>query len=442
MSAVPTRHQLAAYSAPAVPLSMLMMQLIVYVPPFYASEMGLDLATVGLVFFVARAWDALIDPLFGNLSDRTRTRWGRRKPWLALGMPVLVALIWAFCQPPGGVGALYLGVIALLFYVALATLQIPYLSWGAEISRDYHQRTRINGWRESGGMLGTLLATGLPLLALRGEDPPLRDILLVFTVTVSVLLPLAVGWALTATPAAAVHQGGRHGLRAALGGARRNRPLLRLLAGVFLLWLGGAVWNAMVLFMVQFTLALPRSAFLWFVFAQYLCGVLCLPLAVRLGNSMGRHRALVVGALAFFLLAPLFLLVGEGNFAGALAVFLAMGAVTPFIWVMPPALVGDAVEYGMFKGAGDDAALYMALYFFVQKAALAVGVGLALPLAGVLGFDPGAGSGTTALAFVALGLPLLLALPGALVLFDYPIDARRHAIIRRALARRGVAAAR
>ena len=432
----PSRTSLLAYSAPAVPLSMLMMQLIVYVPALYAVELGLDLATVGLVCFLARAWDAVIDPVFGNLSDRTRSRWGRRKPWLGLGMPLLVVGIWAFCQPPAGAGVLYLGVTAFLFYVALAAVQIPYLSWGAELSRDYAERTRINGWREAGTMIGTLLATGLPLLLLSGDDPPLREILRVFSITASVLLPIGVLWSLYAVPAAPFLETGRRSLATAVAELRLNPPLLRLLGGVFLLWLGGAVWNAMVLFMVQFTLELPRSAFLAFVFWQYIAAILFLPLAVQLGNRIGRHRALIFGAILYFALAPLFLLVGKGAFGAALAVFMLMGAVTSFIWVMPPALVADAVEYGMLHGAGDDAAFYMALYFFVQKTALAVGVGLALPLAGALGFVPATGAGAGALAFVALGLPLLLALPGAAVLFNYPIDERRHAEIRRQLAER------
>ncbi|MFM7272479.1 MAG: MFS transporter [Gammaproteobacteria bacterium] len=432
------RAVLAAYAAPAVPLSMLMMQLIVYVPPFYASEMAMDLGTVGLVFFLARAWDALIDPLIGNLSDRTSGRFGRRKPWLGLGTPALALLAWLFCQPPEGVGVVYLGVVALFFYVALASLQIPYLSWGSELSGDYRERTRINGWREAGGMLGTLLATGLPLLLLADEDPSLREILFVFTLGVAVLLPLTVGWALRAAPSRAAVAPEHRSLRVALAGARRNAPLRRLLLGVFLFWLAGAVWNALVLFVVQFTLDLPRSAFLWFVFAQYLCSILCLPFATALGNRIGRHRALVFGAIAYFAFTPLFLLAGKAAFLPAMLIFLLMGAVTPFIWVMPPALVADAVEHGMLQGEAEDAALYMALYFFVQKAALAAGVGIALPLSAVLGFDPASGAGQNGLALVALGLPLLIALPAAAIMFNYPIDERRHAEIRRALVERGI----
>ena len=66
------RTSLLAYMLPAVPLAMLGMPLIIYVPPFYAAELGLELAAVGGIFFIARSWDALTDPLIGYFSDQTR----------------------------------------------------------------------------------------------------------------------------------------------------------------------------------------------------------------------------------------------------------------------------------------------------------------------------------------------------------------------------------
>jgi glycoside/pentoside/hexuronide:cation symporter, GPH family len=415
------------------------MQLVVYVPPFYAAEMGLEIAAIGMVFFLARGWDAVIDPVMGNLSDRTRTRWGRRKPWMAIGTPLLVATLWLFCQPPENVGLGYLAISAFLFYVAMTAVDIPYMSWGPELSRDYAIRTKVVGFREAGGMLGTVLATALPLFFLAGRDPSLREILLVFVVAISILLPITVAWALWRTPQGSYIDTGRVTLRDALSGVKGNKPFMRLAGGVFAFWLAGGVFNALVLFMVQHTLQLPTSSFLWFVFSQYIASILMLPLAVKLGNRIGKHRALVFGSLAFMGLAPLFLLVSPGDFQGALMIFIAMGAVTSFIWVMPPALVADAVEFGMISGGADDPAIYMSVYYFMQKMAMAAGVGLALPLAGVMGFDPmisNSPAGLWGLNFSCLILPLVLALPGAVLLFNYPIDERRHLIVRRWLSRR------
>jgi Na+/melibiose symporter-like transporter len=440
LSADPTsKSSLLAYAGPAIPLRILLMQLVVYVPPFYAAEMGLEIATIGLIFFLARGWDALIDPLVGNLSDRTRSRWGRRKPWMAVGTPLLIVSLWAFCQPAEGVGFGYLAVTAFLFYVAMTAVDIPYMSWGPELSRDYSQRTRIIGYREAGGMLGTVLATALPLFFLAGTNPSLREILQVFVVAITIVLPITVVIALWRTPQGAFIDSGRVTLRQALAGVRGNAPFLRLAAGVFAFWLAGGVFNALVLFMVEHSLELPNSSFLWFVFAQYTAGIAMLPLAVRLGNRIGKHRALIFGALVFMGLAPVFMVIETANFQQALLVFIAMGAVTSFIWVMPPALVADAVEYGMLRGGADDPAIYMSVYYFMQKMAMAAGVGLALPLAGAMGFNPAVEvteAGLRGLNFICLILPFLLALPGAALLLHYPIDQRRHLVIRRWLARR------
>ena len=432
-------QSLLAYSGPAISMRILLLQLVVYVPPFYAAEMGMDIAAIGLVFFLARGWDALIDPLVGNLSDRTRSRWGRRKPWMAVGTPILIIALWFFCQPAEGVGLAYLAISALIFYVALTAVDIPYMAWGPELSRDYAERTRIIGFREAGGMFGTVLGMALPLIFLAGKDPSLREILFVFAVAVSVLLPITVIWTLVKTPTGEFVDAGKVSLRQALAHVKDNRPFLRLLAGIFAFWLAGGVFNALVLFIVEHTLGLPNSAFLWFVFAQYAAGILMLPLAVKLGNGIGKHRALIFGALAFMAMAPGFLLVEPGSFEPALVLFIAMGMVTSFIWVMPPALVADAVEFGMMRGGSDDAAIYMSLYYFTQKMAMAAGVGLALPLAGFMGFDPTLDNGPEALwglNFTGLVLPILIAVPGAVLLFHYPIDERRHRVIRRWLARR------
>ncbi len=425
-----------------VALAIVNMLLIVYVPPFYAAEIGVDIATVGFIFFLARGFDAIIDPVVGNISDLSRSPWGRRKPWFALGAPLLIAGVYAFMQPPAGIGVHYLAITAFLFYVALAIVIIPYLSWGAELARDYAGRTRVNSYREAAGMFGTVVATALPLLilpAILDGEPQLRDILQILAWTVIGLLAIATPIALFGAPreqTAATHS---FGLFRALGLLGHNKPLMRVLGGVLLLWLGGAVYNAMILFVIGGALKLPNSAFLWFVFVQYILALVGIPFWAWFAKAFGRHRALVVGSMVFFLCQPLFYFVPEGAFQTVLTIYAVIGFATSVIWVMPPALVADTVDYGVLKGGNDDTALYMALYMFVQKASLAMGVGLALPLAGALGFNPSqplTPEGLDSLRFVGLILPSLIGVFGALLLFNYPITAHAHSIIRKRLERR------
>lgn len=437
-----SRLSLIAYAGPALPIAVLEMPLIVYIVPFYAAELGLELAVIGGIFLIARMWDAVTDPLIGNLSDRTKTRWGRRKPWLIGGAPLLMCGVVAFLGPPEEIGKLYLGITAFLFYIAWTIVQIPYLSWGAELSRDYSERTRINGYRETARMFGVLIATLLPILVISSPDPSLREILGVFTVALLILIPLTILLAVWKTPKGHYVENQDNSLFKALKILPRNKPFLRFLVGIFCLWLGGAIFNTVVVFLFQHLLKLPLSDFLKLVLLQYILGILFVPFWVKVGNKFGRHRALVFGGFGFLAILPLYLLATPGVFWHAVIIFCIAGPMTSVIWVMPPALTADTIEYGMMKGGADHAALYMAMYNFVMKMALAFGVGLAMPLLGALGFNPMAENTETAMqgfVFVALFLPMIVGLPGALVLFNYPLNKRKHATIRRYLAKKGMA---
>jgi Na+/melibiose symporter-like transporter len=91
--------RLIAFAGPSIPIAALGLPLAVYLPPFYAGPMGLGLATVGTVFMLARIWDVLIDPVLGILSDRFPSRWGRRRHWLVISVPILIVSSWYIFIP-------------------------------------------------------------------------------------------------------------------------------------------------------------------------------------------------------------------------------------------------------------------------------------------------------------------------------------------------------
>jgi Na+/melibiose symporter-like transporter len=377
----------------------------------------------------------------GNLSDLTRSRFGRRKPWIAAGTPLLMVTLYFFLQPPEGVTVTYLAVSAVLFYIAITVVQIPYLSWGAELSRDYIERIRINGYRETGTMIGILLLASIPLFFLRGTDPTVSDIVRVFTWVVLALLPLCVIPALLIAPQGTSLPSQRLTLLKALYALRVNKPFLRLMLASLFIWTGGHIYNSSSLFMIKDALGFSPTLFLWFMVVQFVVALVMMPLVMKIGARLGKHRTLLFVGMAFFPILWLFLLVEPQNLVQVLVIYSLKGAVTAAIWIMPPALVADSIEHGMLEGAGDDTALYMSLYFFIQKLAAAIGVGAALPIAAMLGFNPQEiGPNTTfgGIKFVAVVLPSIIALPAVFLLFNYPIDEKRHAEIRRELQERGI----
>jgi GPH family glycoside/pentoside/hexuronide:cation symporter len=95
----PSWLRLSIFASLAVPLAGAGLPLAVYLPPYYAQELGLGLATVGAIFMLTQVWGAITDPVIGALSDRTRTRFGRRKPWIAAGAPLFLLATTAIFLP-------------------------------------------------------------------------------------------------------------------------------------------------------------------------------------------------------------------------------------------------------------------------------------------------------------------------------------------------------
>jgi Na+/melibiose symporter-like transporter len=430
---------LVLYSGPAIVISILTFALVVYVPAFYTTEVQLGLTGAGLMFLLARAWDAVTDPLIGVWSDNTRSRWGRRKPWIVFATPFLVVTTWLLFQPPQGASSTYLLVVVFLYYLAWTAVQIPYLSWGAELSTDYSQRNRIVGWREGAQFVGVLLATGLPILIFAGREPSLRDILLVFAGLTVVVLPVTVWLAAARVPTGSMLPPENISLKQGIAALRLNRPFQRLLLATFLLWLGLHIYNAAVLLVIEYSLAFPKSDFLQLVFIQFLVGVIATPWIVRAANRHGKHRVLALSALGTGVALPMMMFVEQGSLWQVQLIFGVLGIVISPIWVLPTALVADAVDFGRLRGGGEQAGLYMAIYNLIVKAALALSVGIALPLIDALGFDPNDPAGRLnvwGLNATGLVLPGLIWIVAAALLLTYPIDRNRHQAIRRWLERR------
>jgi GPH family glycoside/pentoside/hexuronide:cation symporter len=440
-----TRRVLLAYSAPSLILSALTMALVVYIPPFYATEMRLSLAGVGWVFLIARMWDAVIDTLIGFLSDATRTRWGARKPWLLVAAPVLVVSTYFLFHPGPGATMRYLLLWVFVYYVAWSAVQIPYLSWGAELSSDYAERSRIVAYREGTMFVGVLLATALPIVLFYRREPSLRDILSLFASATALVLPICLWGALRQVPAGTPVVKPSESLLVGLTALAHNRLFLRLISACFFLWLGLHVYNAAVLLVIEFALKLPKSDFLRLVFIQFAVGLLFTPWTIRLASAIGKHRTLAIAGLGVGATLPCLLLVPSGQFFPAAVVFTVLGIVVSPIWVLPTALVADAADFGRLKGGGEQTGLYMSVFNFSVKLALAVSVGIALPLMQALGFDPTAtpASGTPwGLVGVGLVLPGVFCLVAFALLWRYPLDRRRYTIVQRWFARKRLTVSR
>jgi GPH family glycoside/pentoside/hexuronide:cation symporter len=155
-------YRLWLYAAPALALAIPTIPVTVLLPAFYSETHGLGLTAVAFALGAARLIDVCCDPLVGLLSDRTRTGFGRRKPWIVGGAVFAGLALVRLLDPPANPGIVHLLCWSVVLYVGWSIVQIPYQSWGAEVTGAYHGRARIAGAREAFGIAGIVFASAFP----------------------------------------------------------------------------------------------------------------------------------------------------------------------------------------------------------------------------------------------------------------------------------------
>jgi len=228
-----SRSQLLAYAAPTVALQAMLVPLYNFLPPvYYSPEVGMVALTVATIFAVGRFWEALIDPVIGALSDRTQSRFGRRRLWMLFGMPVSICAAWFLLQPPLGASPFYLLFWLMVFYAGWTMIYVPHQSWGGELSGDYAERTRIAGYRESGAFVGFLCATAVGIfywIWFKGVAfPSYAQIVASVGVFFVVFLPIAILWCFSKVPTQQAHDERTPGWGELLGILASNAPFRRL----------------------------------------------------------------------------------------------------------------------------------------------------------------------------------------------------------------------
>lgn len=442
--------RLAAYGSLAVPLQALLNPMLIFLPPFYAAEMGLNLAAVGLVFFLARTWDAVTDPIIGGLSDRTRSKYGRRRPWIVAATPFVLISSFFVLVPQGPQTVTSLGLSIFVFYVFWTMVYIPYQSWGAEISDDYIERTRIAGYREAGTVLGVLVGIGIPLLLIDpiadpirrviwpdglGLDTSLGSILEIIFVTVLVLLPITVVAACSFMPETVEKSPAPISWRQTASVIVRNKPFQRLFTGYFVAQLGFLIFLSSVTLLI--TRGLEIEAFLFLVFVQHLVAILAVPFWLKVADRFGKHRA-YCASLAVIIIGFLSLnAVEPGDLWMATLVFLFNGLGSSGKLILPAALAADTVDYDTLRTGSREAGTHVALLNLANKATFALSVGISFPLLALAGFDPSAAQNTQGAinALMAIGtlLPSILLAVGIAIMWSFPLNKKRYEIVQKSL---------
>jgi Na+/melibiose symporter-like transporter len=421
----------AAYAAPSVGLAGVSLPLLIFLPTYYATQRGLPIAAVGAAFAIIRLLDIGFDPLIGAAMDRTRTRFGRFKPWMAVGTPLFMLAVYALFMPPAGAGLTYLVLALLAAYAAWSICFVSQLGWGVALSGDYAERNSIFGWWQAAYLLGSLVITTLPLTpALRTDSalavPTMGQFILIAT-------PLAVIVALLVVPEPP--SGPRPKVALADYLKLMVRPnIARLLAIDLLIGVAVATNAALFFFYFGFARGLPFGQAAILLFATNLGSLIGALLWGRLGSLIGKHQAASVGFIAY---AALLAIVHLAPFerlpvgAGVMMLFGATLSAGPVLVRSMLADVGD--EERLLRGA-DHTGLISALFSNSNKLGAVIGPAVAFAVLGATGFQAKtatqAPETVRALALMAIWAPAAIGLVAALLARGHALTAQAHAEIR------------
>ena len=424
-----TLTTLFAYGALGLPLAALNLPLYVYLPAFYAEEVGLGLTTVGIVLFCARLLDTFTDPVIGELGDRTRTRFGRRRPWMAAACPLLIAASLMLFIPGDGVGAVYLFVWTSLAYLAWTMMTLPFTALGAELSGDYHERSRIAGAREGFVVIGIIVAAAFPVVLALDTESQRGEILKILGWSMAVLTPLTLLALLVFTPEPRTVEKQPLALREGLRIARQNGPFLRLIAAYLLNGIANGLPATLFFLFVGDVLMAGETAgpllLLYFV-----AGIVGIPMWLRISKTIGKHRAWAVAMLwasAMFVWAPF---LGEGDIVLFILVCAFSGLSLGADLALPASLQADVVDLDWQESGHQRTGLFFALWSMATKLSLALAIGIAFPVLDLIGYQAGGENTPTALLGLAMLyglLPVLIKLAATALVWRFPIDAEEQA---------------
>ncbi|HEY0639481.1 MAG TPA: MFS transporter [Pseudonocardiaceae bacterium] len=404
---------------------------------YYLTDvLGVTAALAGLVVFAPKAWDVLVNPYLGSLSDRTESRWGPRRPWMlggALTLPVLFVLMFAGPGSPPGLAALWVAATFLLAATAFGAFQVPYVAQPAEITDDYDERATLMSWRVAFLAVGILVAgAGAPAvvdLAGGGRTGHLWMGVFVAGLLLLGLLGATVGTRRAPTLVRATSEGS---LLAALRVARGHRPFLVLLAVFVVQALATGTMLAGVPYYARYTLGETGANTVLFA---CLVGpaVLVMPLWLRAARRLGKRRGLTLASALFAAGAALLVLGGAVPDVVVFLLVALIGVGYAGMQMFPLAMLPDTIAADAEASGRRRAGVFTGVWTAAETLGLAVGPGLLALLLAIGGYVSSTAGQVvaqpdSALLAVRLGFSLL---PAVLVLATLPLVRRYPDPVRR-----------
>tara|TARA_B100000686_G_scaffold246789_1_gene256242 strand:+ start:440 stop:1756 length:1317 start_codon:yes stop_codon:yes gene_type:complete len=430
---------LVTYSFPALAISIPTIPLYLYLPTFYGVTLELGLAATGFALLTARVFDTITDPIVGIISDRFPIKRNYRKPWIAVGSIIAAIGLYQLLNPPNDAGIIYLICWSIILYLGWTFVAVPYLTWGAELSTDYNERTSITTSRETAGILGILTCGVIFTFSANLNFSEIDTIGIIGWATIG-LGAISIPYMLKKVPDAGLvrlkkgKNTDRSFLRSVLQ-LTQNRLFVRLLAAWFLNGIANGIPSVLFFLYLDKVLGVNETQRAVLILIYFSTAVAAMPAWLSLSKVFNKHRVwcyAMILAIGAFSLVPF---LPEGAFHLFSIICILTGVCLGADLSIPPSIQADVLDYDKLKTRSQRAGLLFSLWGMATKLALACSVGLAFPLLDWLGFEPDMpdDSGRQALVFLYALLPVGFKCITVLAIWNFPLNRKNHTIIKRRL---------
>lgn len=401
---------------------------------FLIDVVSLKPAVAGVAILVGRTWDYVNDPIIGHISDRTRTRWGRRRPFLLFGaLPFALAFMLMWYRPPFESQialAAYYALAYVIFDAAATFVYMPYFALTPELTDDYDERTSLTSYRMFFSIFGSLLAFTVPLMIVGTFSPEnaARVLLMAGIFGILSALPLLLVFFKTREKEVFISQE-KPKLLPSLKAALKNRPFLFGAIIYLLTWICMDILQTILLFFIKYVLRLePMSDLIMALI--FVTAILALPIWEYASRRFNKRMAYAYGVAFWAVVQMLLITIGPSVALPVLVLLCVMAGIgVSAAHVLPWSILPDAVEWDEYSTGQRHEGMFYSLITLMHKIASSIAIPLTALMLDLTNYVPNASqqpaSAVLGIRLLVGPVPAVLLTLGILFAARYPLDRKQ-----------------